>query len=154
MMKTLMLLTALALPAAAAAPAQAESIEYLPIGTWLGEVKTLGEDIPHEATFQFTEAGKVCLKFGSPGDASGSGTGTWQEAGHNRFTFELTHDVILPDGTLAAYVTVYHTADQSRGRFTSSGRTEVTDPNGNPVKSGQSSVKAKQTSTENPTTCQ
>ncbi len=136
--------------AATAVPAQATPIEFLPIGTWQGQV-TAGEDPPHEATFQFTEAGKVCLTFGHPGDATGSGTGTWQETGPNQFTYALTHDVILPDGTLAAYVTVHHSAGQDRDRFTSSGRTDVTDPDGQPVKSGPSSVIATRTSRTNPT---
>ncbi|RDI62695.1 hypothetical protein [Nocardia pseudobrasiliensis] len=153
MIKTLMLGLALAVPAVLATPAQAAPIEFLPIGTWTGQVKTVGEELPHEAVFQFTETGKVCLTFGHPGDASGSGTGTWQETGHNQFSFELTHDVILPDGTLAAYVTVHHTASQSReDKFTSSGRTDVTDPDGNPVKSGESSVIATRTGAT-PTNC-
>jgi hypothetical protein len=151
MTKTLLLvLGVLAATAVPAQTAQAAPGEFLPIGTWQGLVK-VSEDPPHEATFQLTESGKVCLTFGHPGDASGSGTGTWQKSGHNQFTFELTHDVILPDGTLAAYVTVHHSASQNRDKFTSSGDTEVTDPDGNPVRSGPSSIEATRTSHTTPT---
>ncbi|MFC9433032.1 hypothetical protein [Nocardia sp. NPDC057030] len=151
MTKTLLLLLGvLAASTVPAQTAQATPIEFLPIGTWTGLVK-VSEDPPHEAIFQFTESGKICLTFGHPGDASGSGTGTWQEAGHNRFAFELTHDVILPDGTLAAYVSVQHTAKQNRDKFSSSGDTQVTDPAGNPVRSGPSSIEATRTSQHTPT---
>ncbi|MFI9505112.1 hypothetical protein [Nocardia sp. NPDC052566] len=147
MTRTLMLL--LGVLAATAVPAQAAPIEFLPIGTWQGQV-TAGQDPPHEATFQFTGAGKVCLTFGRPGEASGSGTGTWHRAGPNQFTYALTHDVNLPDGTLVAYVTVHHTASQHRDRFTSFGRTDVTDPDGKPVKTVQSSVIATRTGQTHP----
>ncbi|GAA5051761.1 hypothetical protein [Nocardia callitridis] len=145
MTKTLLLLLGVLAATVAPAQAQAQAIEFLPVGTWQGLVK-VSEDPPHEATFQFTESGKICLTYGQPGDASGTGTGTWQQAGHNRFTFELTHDVILPDGTLAAYVAVQHTADQNGDKFSSSGDTQVTDPDGNPVSSGPSSIEATRTS--------
>ncbi|PXX59748.1 hypothetical protein DFR70_111132 [Nocardia tenerifensis] len=150
MTKTLLLLLAgLAATAVPAQPASAEPIEFLPVGTWTGLVK-VSEDPPHESILKFTASGKVCLTFGHPGEATGTGTGTWQPAGYNRFTFQLTHDVYLPDGTLAAYVAVQHTANQKRDKFSSSGDTQVTDPQGNPVRSGPSSIEATRSSYSTP----
>jgi hypothetical protein len=113
-----------------------------PIGVWKGTVEF--ETGSGNVKLVFFPGGRLCLRS-SPNDGSGGGgegTGTWRATGARTFAYEARERQFDKNGTTVGFVLVHQNATQSGNTFTSSGMSDILDPNGNLIMTVTSKVNA------------
>lgn len=105
-----------------------------PIGVYPGTVTRPGAT--DHITLTFTATGQSCLRT-----SDGLSTGTWSQSGSQTFTFRIKEALIV-NGQQTGWVYINQNANLNGNSFTSSGVSDLTDLNGNPIGTSPAQITA------------
>jgi len=138
--------TALAVPSAAAArpanrhhPANASAPSI--VGTWSAQVTPQGPGAtpPFQSLLTFTRDHGVVE---TESDEPGTGLGSWQHVGPNRYAFAFEIFIFTPAGTPGGHIVVNSVSTLARGTLSGPFRFKVFNPAGTVVQSGRGTATA------------